>query len=97
MIEKAIYKKLLAHLKKIEENEEEHMAKAQSLLAHVPLDVGPSITMFLRYERISPRKIEDVIRYLAEKGIIVPHPWGGYMLPQKEDAKPIPPVEEKSG
>jgi len=82
MLQQQIYKKLIAHLKKIAEQDQEDMAKAQSVIGRIPLEIGPSINSFLKGEHIREDQIKQTALYLQDKGIIVKHPLGGYMLPQ---------------
>jgi len=91
MIPKVIFKKLIGHLAKVRQDEEEHMKTAKGL-ASVPLEVGQSVTLFLNSNRIHERQHKEVLDYLLKSGVLATHPWGGYMFPLPKGAS-VPPVE----
>lgn len=93
MIPKPTFVKLKGYIRKLQK-EHESETKGKTGLAAVPVEIGRSIRSWLEHEHVNRREIDGVLAYLCKQKLIVSHPWGGYMVPQSENAPPIPPKEE---
>jgi len=99
MIPKPLFGKVKAYVLKLrKEYEAETVGKTG--LAAVPVEIGRLVCSFITdlyvpgQPRISKEEAEECCEYLAKQGLLVRHPWGGFMAPPVKGAPEIPPKEK---
>ena len=93
MLPKPLYTKLKAHVLKMTK-EQANETKGKTGLAAVPFEVGRGLSSWLVENHAPRHEIEPALEYLVKQNLLARHPWGGYMLPQPNDAPAIPPIED---
>lgn len=95
MIPKPVFTKVKAYVQKLQkEHESETVGKTG--LAAVPLEVGRLVCYFIVQQhvpgqrRISQEEAEECCEYLSKQGLLVRHPWGGFMVKPSKDSPSIP-------
>ena len=95
MIPKAEFVKVRQHVQKLQK-EYQNETVGQTGLRAVPIELGRSIKDFIMGLKFpgsrQSKEVEadGVLQYLAKQNMIVPHPWGGWMVPQVKEAPACP-------
>ena len=93
MIPKPVFVKLKAYVRKLQE-EYASETEGKTGLAAVPIEVGMNITRWLESNHVDRSEADGVCEYLVKQGMLVKHPWGGYMVPLSKNASVVPPKED---
>lgn len=91
---------LRAYVQKLKAEHEGETVGKMSLGA-VPLEVGSLIGTWIAHECRLPRHLLEAegkaaCDNLVKAGLLQPHPWGGYMVKQKDGAPPVPPPPNRA-